>query len=247
MLSSDFKKQVTNVLKNEYDIECHRMSDLTDYGDSRQTILHCSYQGEKFTMMLFLYVDKGDYDGVVGSFRILLPEMYTRKIESVNKKINICLIDDSVKEVCKEMGQFLTPYHFSFLHFRIDLIKGMYIKNGKYFDIKKIESRIESDSYINIHTNQDAGQKCCDVKIIHNEIMLKPEIYFEDKSIFREFSTLVSGGMDVFKANLVKAVIFYVQTRFSDEKRFEVDIDTYLPLNYAELKQQFLVYQMEVI
>jgi hypothetical protein len=223
------------------------MSDLPEYGDSRRTILHCSYQGEKFTMMLFLYVDKGDYDGVVGSFRILLPEMYTRKIESVNKKINICLIDDSVKEVCKEMGQFLTPYHFSFLHFRIDLIKGIYIKNGKNFDIKKIDSRIESESYINFHTNQDGGQKCCDVKIINNEIMLTPEKDFEDESIFREFSTLVSGGMDVFKANLVKAVIFYVQTRFNYEKRFEVDIDNYLPLTYDELKQQFLVYQMEMI
>jgi hypothetical protein len=247
MLSSDFKKQVTNSLKNEYDITCHRMSDLPEYGESRRTILHCSCQGEKFTMMLFLYVDKGDYDGVVGSFRVLLPEMYTRKIESVNKKINIFLIDNSVKEVCKEMGQFLTPYHFSFLHFRIDLIKGLYIKNGKSFDIKKIESRIESDSYINFYTNQDGGQKCCDVKIINNEIVIKPERNFKDESIFKEPSTLVDGGMDVFKTNLAKSVIFYLSTRFGDEKRFDVDIEDYLPLTYGELKQQFLVYHMEMI
>lgn len=247
MISSGFKKQIANSLKNDYDIDCHRISPIPEHGNFRWSTLHCSHNGEKFTMMMKLTVDKGDHDGVVGSFKVILTEMYAHKIESINKKINLDLINDSVSEVCKEMSQYLSGYHLSFLHSSVDLIKGLYIKNGKNFDVKKIESRIESNSCIMLHTQVNAGHQCCYVKIINNEITLKPETAFEDEPIFNEASTLVDGGMDMFKANLMRSVFFFMKSLYLYDKRYDVDIDLYLPLTYDELKQQFLVNDMAKI
>lgn len=244
MLSSDFKQKVTNILKNEYDIDCHRFSPLPNYGDFRWSTLHCSQNGEKFSMMLRLTVDKGEHDGVVGVFKVILSEMYAHKIESINKKINLDLINENVQEVCKEMTPYLSGYRFLFLHSNIDLIKGLYIKDGQYFNIKKIESSIESDSHIILHNNFNAGFPCCDVKIINNEIMIKPDEKFRDEPSFKEHSMLVDGGMDVFKANLMKSVIIYRQYGQFYEDRYKLDVDIYLPLTYEELKKQFLVNAM---
>lgn len=255
MLSSDFKQHITTALKNDYDIECHRFSPLPDYGNSRESILHCSHNDEKFTMTLLLSFSKGEYDGVVNSFRITLPEVYADKFSSVNKKINLNLINDSIKEVRIEMNPYLSSdsfssFHylatdsFSFFHLNINLIKGLYIKNGKNFDIKKIESLIESDSYVNLYNSIHSKQRLAYVKIIGNEIMITPEKMFKDDPIFKVRSTLIDGGMSVFKANLVKSVMIHLHTRFGYEERYSGNIDFCLPLSYDELKQQLLVYQM---
>lgn len=255
MISSDFKQTLTNVLKNDYDIDCHRISPLPDYGDSRESTLHCSHDGEKFTMTLLLNFNEGDYDGVAGSFKVILPEMYAHKIGSINKKINLDLIKDSVKEVRTELSAYLssdsfTTFHylvtdsFSFFHLNINLIKGLYIKNSKNFDIKKIESLIESDSYINLYNSIHSKQRFAYVKIIGNEIMITPETMFKYDPVFKFSSTLVEGGMSVFKANLIKSVMIHLHTRFGYEKRYSGNIDFCLPLSYDELKQQLLVYQM---
>lgn len=244
MLSSDFKQQVTNILKNDYDIECHLFSPIPDYGDFRWSTLHCSQNGEKFSMLLRLTVDKGEHDGAVGGFKVILPEMYAHTIESINKKINLDLINFSVQEVCKEMSPYLRGCRFLFLHSNVDLIKGLYIKNGKHFDINKIESHIESDSHIILHTNFNTVFPCSDVKIINNEIMIKPDEKFKDNPAFKEPSTLADGRMDVFKANLMKSAIIYQQYGEFYEECYKLDVDIYLPLSYEELKKQLLVYQM---
>lgn len=245
MLSTAFKKIIKDTLKNEYDIKCHRISPIPDYGYKyRQAILHCSHNNEKFTLDLLIDASKGMFNGVIGKFNISIPELFTSAIASINKKINLDLINSSVNEVRKEMVHLLDCYSFHFGHLKIDLIKGSYVKSGEFLDIHKIEAVIESDSFMTFHTSLDSGKKCCDVRIVGDEITLKPESGYDEEPIFKESSTLVASGMDVFKANLAKSIMFYLQIRYPNQDRHAVDVATYIPMSYQELKQQFLVNEM---
>jgi len=248
MLSASFKKTLKDTLKNEYEIECHRISPIPDYGYKyRQAILHCSHNNEKFTLDLLIDASKGMFNGVIGKFNISVPEKFTSAIASINKKINLDLINASVTEVRKEMVHLLDCYSFHFGHLKIDLIKGSYIKDGEFLDIHKIEAIIESDSFMTFYTSLDSGKKCCDVRIVSNTITLKPESGYDEEPIFKESSSLVASGMDVFKANLAKSIMFYLQIRYPNQDRHAVDVSTYIPMNYQELQQEFLVYQMDKI
>lgn len=248
MLSASFKKTLKDTLKNEYEIECHRISPIPDYGyNYRQAILHCSHNNEKFTLDLLIDSSKGMFNGVIGKFNVSVPEKFTSTIASINKKINLDLINASVNEVRKEMVHLLDCYSFHFGHLKIDLIKGSYIKNSEFIDIHKFETVIESDSFMTFYTSLDSGKKCCDVRIVGNDITLKPESGYDEEPIFKESSTLVDSGMDVFKANLAKSIMFYLQIRYPNQERHAVDVATYIPMNYQELQQQFLVYQMDKI
>lgn len=262
MLSSDFNQKVTNILKNEYNIECHRFGllserctskesilhcarfgQLPDYGISRESVIHCSHDDKKFTMTLRLSVDKGEYDGVIGSFKINLPTFYAHDITAFQEKINVNLINDSIDEAQTEMTAYLLSDSFCFFHSSINVIEGLYIKNGKDFDVKKIESFIESHSYINFY-NDTLSEIVAYVKIIGNEIIVSPEKLFKDDPIFKIPSILIDGGMDLFKANLIKSFFVYRQTTHIYDDLEQLDVDFYLPLTYEELKKQFLVNAM---
>lgn len=247
MLSTAFKKTLKDTLKTEYDIDCHRISPVPDYGYKyREATLHCSHNNEKFTLTLMIDVSKGVYNHVVGQFEIFLPERFVSTVASVNAKINLDLINASVNEVRKEMVQLLSCFSFHFGSFKVSLIKGTYIKEPEFFEIKKIEGFIKTDSFMTFYTSLDDGRKCCDVQIIGNEIFIKPVSGYDDP-IFKQSSIIAVGELDVFKANLAKSVLFYLQDRYKNQDNFKVDVEGLLPLTYAQLLQEFLVEQMDRI
>jgi len=245
MLSTAFKKTLKDTLKSEYDIDCHRISPFPDYGYKyREATLHCSHLNEKFTLTLMFDVSKGVYTNVVGQFEVFLPERFVSSISSVNTKINLDLINASVNEVRKEMVQLLSCFSFHFGSLKVSLIKGTYVKDSEFFEIKKITPFINTNSFMTFYTSLDDGKKCCDVQIIGNEIIIKPVAGYDDEPIFKQSSIIAVGELDVFKANLVKSVLFYLQDHYRNQDDFKVDVEGLLPLTYEQLLKEFLVEQM---
>jgi hypothetical protein len=254
MLSDAFKKTIKESLKINYDIDCYRISSVSYYDAKfRGATLHCSHNDKNFTLIMLINVEFGSFEGVTGQFNIFVPEMFTAGIDSINTKINLSLIKDSISEVRRDMSLLLDAHFFQFKHHEISLIKGTYIKNDDFFHIKKIETKIESDSFIknctSLYFDEDFCEDCCCVQIIGNEIFVTPTTTFDDSdSIFKKPSTLISSGMDVFKANFVKSVLLHLQIKYkNEEESYKFNVDTIIPLTYQEILQEFLVLKMEEI
>lgn len=248
MLSPAFNKTLKETLKSEYDIDCHRISPLPDYGYKyREATLHCSHDNKKFTLTLMLDVSKGVFNNVVGTFEVYLPEFFVSAVESINQKINLTLINATVQEVREDMPQLLSCYAFRFGSLKIGLIKGSYVKEPDFFEINKIEAFIDADSFMTFYTSLDEGKKCCDVKIVGNEILIKPVSGYDEEPIFKQSSIVAVGKLDVFKANLAKSVLFYLQDRYKYQDNFKVDVEYLMPLTYDELLREFMVEHMAKI
>lgn len=248
MLSTAFKKTLKNLLKSEYDVDCHLISNLPDYGYKyREATLHCSHDNKKFHLILVLDVSKGVFNNVVGTFEVYLPEFFVSAVESINQKVNLDLINTTVQEVRKDMPQLLGCYAFRFGSLKIGLIKGSYVKEPEFFEINKIEAFINTDSFITFYTSLDEGKKCCDVNIVGNEIFIKPVSGYDEEPIFKQSSIVAVGELDVFKANLAKSVLFYLQDRYKYQDNFKVDVEHLISLTYDELLREFLVEYMAKI
>lgn len=248
MLSNKFKNIIKDSLKNEYDIDCHRISLIADYGyPCREAVLHCSHQNEKFTLSLMLNVTQGVFEGVIGTFNIIIPEMFSLKIATVNKKINLELIKESLQESRSQMVNLNPMYSVDFEHSSISIINGKYIYHDKAFNIQKIDLNVYSSSRIKVYNSLDSGNVFCRVFILGDKIIIEPESGYDDEPVFKEASMLYPGGMNTFKANLIKSLLIYFEKRYEGDDDFKIPFDNLLSLNYADLQQEFLVIKMQQI
>jgi hypothetical protein len=64
---------------------------------------------------------------------------------------------------------------------------------------------------------------------------------------FEEPSSLLSGDLEVFKANFAKSIVLFFNEHCRTADNHNDEEADYMPLNYEDLKRYLLVYKMSSI
>ena len=249
VISDDFKNAIKNCLKNDYDIEFHRMGLFPTYGyPYREVTLHCSNNDKNFTLQMIVNIGHDFEENSKRSFYIFADERHLRCSQKLSEKINSDVIKSSIYDARIQLCAFNLDFMFIFGHSKVILVSGLYKTIDEYFEIRKIESKIETTSFLKFSSAAIWESVFCHVCIMNNEITIRPEHGYAMSPVFKVASVIEDGGMDVFKANLIKSFLFYIKSLYGNHTpEYNFDEDSCLNLTYQEIKDNLLVIQMNNI
>lgn len=245
MISTQFKKTVIKLLKNDYDITCHAISmSEHEHATYQEYSLSCSSNRKVFFLTLLVTICPVDSSSNLHTFYIFSKSDCVDCIPQFKEKIKHDLIIDAMKEVRHVLSYIDPVYNFQLEHVRVTLISGIYFVGSSYFEIKTIKSLIEAASVVKVYDFSNSGKVCSNVDITGNLINLQPWKLYGIHPTFEEFSIVDMSGLETFKSNLAKSIVLFFNENHKTADDYNDEESDYMPLNYDDLKRYLLVHTM---
>lgn len=245
MISTQFEKRIKKHLKDDYDINCYRISMC--YKESKRSqnfTIFCSYNRKMFELTLSVNLCTVDSLEQCYSFTVFAKADCIDCLPHLKSNINPDIIVDSIQEVREVLSYINHDYSFKMDHRMVILISGTYLVGSSYFEIKTIKSSVETISFIKLHDFFDKGTDCAYLNIVGNTVVVEPSTSCSDINQFKQRSVIEVGGMTTFKTNLTKCIIFHLNKHHKTSDYYNDDEADYMPLNYDDLKRYLLVHSM---
>jgi hypothetical protein len=250
MLSKSFKQTLAEALKTHYNIDFHRIKKSSSKGRLYQDFnLYTKVSGLSCILNLRVNLSDDLENNENLTFKVSSSHigcLYSSiKINSILRSELIHLAIQDVKKECSFLKS-IYPHgtHNSVRHDSICLISGFYKASEDGFNIVEINTVMETNGAIFAYFSY-SDLDVCVFNIVGEQLFVKPLGGYDKKSSFDIPSSLNEQGMKIFKANLSKCLLMLASKKFS--RRFNHKEDDYMHLNYEELKQYFLVLEMEKI
>lgn len=248
MISTQFKKKVIKFLENEYNIVCHAISMKDQINKEYQEYsLSCETNLKLFNMTLRVNICHVDAPSGLHSFHVFLASDSVDFVYNLKEQITYDIVRDAISEV-RNIFSYLSPrFGFLFINTTVTLITGIYFVGSSYFELKSIKSVVDTTHVVNIYDCIKSEQRCSNINIINNAIYVYPWITYTVYPTFKEPSSLLSGDLELFKANFAKNVILFLNKNYRTADEHNNEEADYMPLNYEDLKRYLLVYKMSSI
>jgi hypothetical protein len=247
MISTTFENIIKNELRLHYDLNLSGIvevaSQLPFYKDFR---LRCKADGCLYLLRLRINF-RDDNNQKNQSFSIFIEAVNNGNNfwNNVWKKVYPSTIEKSLTEVRKEI--FFVDERFGYMlgHDKISLMSGTYSDSDSDSGlvIETLLSMVETESYISYYQparSIGSAYSFCAIKIKDDKLYIRPIKGYETETAFDIPIPLDNTGVDIFKAQLFKCLLIYINS----EQYNEAD---YLNLNYEDIKKYFLVLEMKEI
>lgn len=244
MISTQFKKTVIKRLKNDYDIVCHSI-EIKDHSRGCQKYsLICSSNRKIFSLSLIVNTCPVDSPSNLYFFNVYSETDCLDCIPNLKEKMNLNIVFESIDKVLKDFSYLDSSYVFRFEHDTVTLLSGLYLIGSSYFEIKSIKNIFSTTSHLKIYNFLNNGKICSNIAINNNKILVSPLKFNNINKTFNQHSIIGTDGLDIFKANLAKSILLFLnENHVLAENHNEIE-DDYMSLNYDEIQRYLLVYKM---
>lgn len=248
MISKQFKKSIIKRLKDDYNVVCHSIRvENKEHNRYQEYSLSCSARHQMFTLSLIVNICPVDSPSQSYYFYVFSKSDFVDCIPNLNEKLRYNDVVDAIKEVRGVFSYINPAYEFRFEHSTVSLISGIYFVGSSYFEIKSIKSIIETTSVGKVYDFINSGRLSTNINITDNNIYVSPWMPYAVHPTFEEPSNLLSGDLDVFKANFAKSVVLFFNEHCRTADNHNDEEADYMPLSYEDLKRYLLVHKMTSI
>lgn len=246
MLDPAFEKNITDLLKTQYDLQLCHINELSKETDDYKTFrLRCKDSQSDSYYPIRMILESYNYENIrYHNFHVFSEDKTCRSSIVIDKKIYPSFIQKALTDIKNEVPKFLMDSSFIYLlsHDKISLISGSYYNNGSDIVVTHLNSIVEtiSDIYFFSPNRPSSAYIFCLVNIKGNKLYIRPHKGYENDQAFDKPVTFDDDGIKLFKAYIFKCLLIY-----SNSERYNAD--DYLNLNYDEMINYFLLLEMQTI
>lgn len=245
MISSTFENTIKDELRIHYDLNLCSLvevvSHLPFYKDFR---LHCKADYGHYLLRLRInFRDENNQKNQYFSIFIEAVNNGNNFWNNVWKKVYPSTIEKSLTDVRKEIFFVDERFGYMLIHDKVSLMSGTYSDSDAGLVIETLLSMVETESHISYYQparSIGSAYSFCSIKIKADNFYIRPIKGYETETAFDVPIPLDKAGVDIFKAQLFKCLLIYINS----EQYNEAD---YLNLNYEDIKKYFLVLEMKEI
>lgn len=247
MISREFRQAIADELKLNYDIELCRLKKLSIKGYLYQDFnLYCKSAGFSSLLRMRINFCNDDDEDYRRSFNIFSDNAGLLSCcKKVQEKIYPDIIHKSIFDVKKLFSFLDSRYTYTLRHETVSLISGTYLKRDNELYIDTLHNFVETSSKISFYLSY-SDYPICSVNIIGDSILVRPVNEHMDEH-FKELITMDEASIDVFKASFSKCLLLHINNKSFSSAIYNHNPDDYMNLTYDELKNYFLLLEMEKI
>jgi hypothetical protein len=245
MISSSFENTIKDELRLHYDLNlCSLVEISSNLPFDKDFRLRCKTEGCFYSLRLRINF-RDDNNQKDKSFSIFIEGVNNGNNywNNVWKKVYPSTIEKSLAELRKEIFFVDERFGYMLVHDIISLMSGTYSDTDDGLVIETLLSTVDTESHLSYHQpSLSIGSSYAfgAIQIKGDKLYIRPIKGYETEAAFDIPIPLDNTGVDIFKAQLFKCLLIYINS----EQYNEAD---YLNLNYEDIKKYFLVLEMKEI